>query len=253
MVKLAVIIQARMGSTRLPNKVLADIERKPMIWHHINRLNYSKYSPDIIIATTNLNQDKKILELAEQYNIKSFAGSSDDVLDRYYQTAKLYSVDIIIRITADCPLIDPKIFDQVVDLYLEGDCDYASNTRPPTYPDGLDVEGFSFYALEKSWKEAKLTSQREHVTNYITDTGEFKLKNLSYIENLSHLRWTVDEKEDLQFVREIYKYLYPKKKIFLMNDVLKLLEERPELIEINKKYIRNEGYLRSLKKDRIIK
>ena len=173
--KIAAIIQARMGSSRLPKKVLAKIEGKPMLWHQVNRLKQSKFSPEIIIATSNLEQDKPILDLANQLNVKSYAGSHEDVLDRYYQASLINKIDIIVRITADCPLLDSEVFDKVLNTFLEGDYDYVSNVRPATYPDGLDVEVFSFVTLKKTWNNARLSSEREHVTGYIaTHLNEFK-------------------------------------------------------------------------------
>ncbi|KKK92185.1 hypothetical protein LCGC14_2705460 [marine sediment metagenome] len=249
---LAVIIQARMGSTRLPNKVLSDIIGKPMLWHLVNRLQYSKLNPEIIIATTISERDRKIIALADKLNLKSYAGSIEDVLDRYYQTALKFNAEIIVRITADCPLMDPEVFDKVVKSFLEGDSNYTSNTHPPTFPDGLDVEVFSFKTLMKTWKEAQLSSEREHVTPYMWNHPDiFKLDNVYNNEDLHELRWTVDEEKDLVFVKEIFKNLYPKKKIFLMNDIIELLREKPELIEINNKIPMNEGYLKSLQKDKM--
>ena len=251
MLKITTIIQARMGSSRLPKKVLSDIEGQSMLWHLVNRLKNSKFSPEIIIATTISDSDKEILKLAKDLGVKSNAGSIDDVLDRFYQTALKYKPDIIVRITADCPLMDPLIFDRVIQFFLDGDYDYATNTLPPTFPDGLDVEVFTFEILKKTWKEAKLASEREHVTPYIRKHPElFKLGNIVNIPDLKEMRWTVDEKEDLEFVRCIYKNLYPKKKIFLMDDILKLLKIQPELMKINSQFERNEGYLKSLKDDR---
>lgn len=254
MKRIAVIIQARMGSTRLPNKVLADIEGRPMLWHLIQRLKESKFEPEIIIATTTSEGDKPILSFSAKFNLKSHAGSEDDVLDRFYQTALKYKMDVIIRITADCPLIDPEVFDKVLKFYLENEYDYVSNTHPPTYPDGLDVEICSFEILEKAWKEAKFKSEREHVTYYIWNNDQiFNLGNVFYNENpsesLKDLRWTVDEKEDLEFVRQVFKHLYPKKKVFLMNDIIELLNQKPELLKINNQFLRNEGFFESLKKD----
>ncbi|MFX1383435.1 MAG: cytidylyltransferase domain-containing protein [Promethearchaeota archaeon] len=258
MKKIAVIIQARVGSTRLPGKVLAEIEGHPLLWHLVKRLQNSKFSPEIIIATTNSEEDLEILTLSERLNVESYAGSIDDVLDRVYQAALKFRIDIIIRITADCPLIDPEVFDKVLEFYLENDYDYVSNTHPPTYPDGLDVEICSFKVLERTWKEAKLASEREHVTYHIWNNNQkFKLGNIYYkegfSEDLSALRWTVDEKEDLDFVREVFKNLYSKKKIFLLNDILELLKEKPDLMNINNQYERNEGLLKSLKDDKIVK
>jgi len=258
MKKIAIIIQARKGSTRLPNKVLAEVEGHSMLWHLVQRLRHSKFAPEIIIATTTSERDNPILDIAAELGVKSYVGSEDDVLDRYYQTALNFKIDIIIRITADCPLIDPEVFDKVLIFYLENDYDYVSNTRPPTFPDGLDVEIYSFKTLEQAWKDAKLASEREHVTYYIRNNNKiFKLGNVNYdgdyTEDLSKLRWTVDEKEDLEFVKAVFKNLYKKKKIFLMNDIIELMKEKPELMRINNQYERNEGFLKSLKEDRIIK
>jgi len=254
MMDISIIIQARLGSTRLPNKVVIDIEGKPMLWHHVNRLKHSKFSPEIIIATSKADEDKKILKFAEEYNFNSYAGNINDVLDRFYQTALKYKVNNVVRITADCPLIDPEVLDKILQVYLKGEYDYVSNIHPPTYPDGLDVEVFNFESLKRAWNEAQLASEREHVTPYIwKNPNLFRLKNVENDEDFSYLRWTVDEKEDLQLIREIYKNLYHKKGIFLMKDILELLKERPELKEINSKYIRNEGYLNSLREDKIVK
>jgi len=253
MKKLGIIIQARMSSSRLPNKVLANIEGKPMIWHLINRLKHSKFSPLNIIATSNQDEDKVLLEVSENLNIEFYSGSLDDVLDRFYQASLKFNIDPIIRITADCPVIDPEVVDKVIQAFIDGNYDYVSNGHPPTYPDGLDTEIFSFKTLEKVWKEAKLSSEREHVTSYILKNSNlFKIYNVVNDVDLSHLRWTVDEKDDLEFIREIYKYLYKKEEIFLKREILDLLKEKPELIEINR-FKRNKGYDKSVKLDKIVK
>jgi len=253
MKKISIIIQARMGSTRLPNKVLAEIEGKPMLYHLVQRLKLSKFNPEIIIATTKDNSDKQIIDLAKTLKIKYYAGSINDVLDRYYQAAKKYNIKIIIRITADCPLIDPRILDKVISEFLTDNYDYLCNTNPPSFPDGLDIEIFSFETLERAWKSAKLSSEREHVTAYIYKNPEiFRLGNIANKTDLSGMRWTVDEKEDLEFVRQIYKFLYKGHHIFLMEDIIKFLKEKPEIMLINKKFQRNEGYLKSLQEDKDI-
>ena len=253
MKKSFIIIQARTGSTRLPNKVMAVIKGKPLIWHLVNRLKHSKLPLEIIIATTNDKNDIKIINFANQMNLKYYTGSVDDVLDRFYQAALKFKAETIIRITGDCPLIDPEILDQVILQFLEDDSDFTSNTHPPTYPDGLDVEVFSFEALKKAWNEAKLASEREHVTSYIWNHPEiFKLTNVYNTEDLHKLRWTVDEEKDLEFVKLIFDNLFPKKEIFLMDDILKLLKRKPELMKINNQIIRDEGYLKSLENDRKI-
>jgi len=250
MKKVVAIIQARMGSTRLPGKVLKEIVGKPMLWHVINRVKNAKELDDIVIATTDLKEDTQILELASEIGVKTYAGSENDVLDRYYQAAIMSKTDVIVRITADCPLADPKLIDQVVKYYIINDFDYVSTSIKPTYPDGIDVEVFSFAALEKSWSEAKLASEREHVTPYIwKNPNIFKIKNYENNFDNSYIRWSVDEQCDLEFVREIYNRLYAKKPRFYMEDVLDLLRKSPELMSINEGIVRNEGYLKSLKED----
>lgn len=251
--RVVAIIQARMGSTRLPGKVMMDIVGKPMLWHVISRVKHAKRLDDIVIATTTLNEDKQILELASEMGVKSYAGSEDDVLDRYYQAAIIHKADVIARITADCPLTDPKVIDRAIEIYRNHDFDYVSTAIKPTYPDGIGTEVFSASALKKAWKEAILSSEREHVTPYIGKNQKiFSIENLENDEDLSYMRWTVDEERDLKFVREIYKRLYMEGKIFYMEDILNLFKKRPELMDINKGIIRDEGYLKSLREDKVI-
>jgi len=233
---IAAIIQARMTSTRLPGKVLMDIEGKPMIWHVVNRLKFSKKLDDIILAIPDTKESDILEEFAENNNIKYFRGGEEDVLSRYYQTAKKFNVDPIIRITSDCPLIDPKIVDLVIEKHLNSAADYTSNTLKITFPRGLDVEVFNFDVLKRTYKEAKENYQREHVTPYICENpGIFKLQNIEARGKLKRpdLRLTVDTKEDLQLIREIYKRLYRPEKIFYVEEVIDLLNKYPQLIKIN--------------------
>ena len=230
------IVQARMGSERLPGKVLMDIVGKPMLWHVINRIKHSKYINKIIIATTTNKDDDQIEDFCKTYNIDFYRGSEDDVLDRYYQTAELRNADIIVRITSDCPLIDSEVIDKVICSYLKNKNNFngSSNTIKRTYPSGLDTEVISFGTLERVWNDAKKDYQREHVTIYIYEHArQFKLYSVENDKDLSHYRWTVDEKKDLKFVREIYKLLYRGENIFLMKDILSLLKIKPHLREIN--------------------
>ena len=253
MKKVVAIIQARMGSTRLPGKVMKEIVGKPMLWHVINRVKHTKELDDIVIATTNIKEDTQILELASKIGVKTYAGSENDVLDRYYQAAIISKADVIVRITADCPLADSNVIDKVVKYYLNNDFDYVSTSIKPTYPDGIDVEIFSFASLEKAWDEAKLSSEREHVTPYIwKNPNIFGIGNFSNDQDISHMRWSVDEQRDLEFVRDIYNKLYKESEMFYMEDILNLLKKHPELMDLNKGIIRNEGYLKSLKEDKII-
>ena len=177
----------------------------------------------------------------------------DDVLDRYYKTAINYNVksdDIIIRITSDCPLIDPFVVDKVIEEHLLNNNDYTSNVIDCTYPDGLDCEVFNFSTLKDAWVNANLSSQREHVTLYIRNNPDkFKLANVKHHKDLSELRWTLDEKEDFIFIDEIYKNLFNKSSFFTMEDILDLIKEKPNLLKINSEFIRNEGLLKSLNED----
>ncbi len=250
MKNVVAIIQARMGSTRLPGKVLLDIEGKPMLWHVVNRLKKSRLIDKIVIATTVSERDLLILRFAEENGIDRFAGSEEDVLDRYYRAAKKFRADLIVRITADCPLIDPAVVDRVIQYYLDNKDNLDHVGTAGSFPDGLDVSLTSFAALEKAWLEAKLPSEREHVGPYIWKNPQiFRLAKIESDEDYSHLRWTVDDEKDLLLVREIYRNLYRGGRVFLMPDILDFLNKNPHLSDINKDTIRNEGYLISLKRD----
>ena len=234
----AAIVQARFGSTRLPGKILKEISNKPMLWHVIDRLSNSKLIDKIIIATTNLEEDDQVQAFCELNNILFFRGSSNDVLSRYYETAKHFNVDLVIRITADCPLIDPVVVDNMLDLFLRDDqsikLDYMSNVFPRTFPRGFDTEIFSFNSLTRAYNEATEPFEREHVTPYIYQHPEkFIIKNFANKEDFSFHRWTVDTQEDLLLIEKIYAALYNEKRIFLYDDIIKLFGENPDLIKIN--------------------
>ncbi len=231
------IIQARMKSTRLPGKVLKNIAEKPMLAHVIERLKNTKLINEMVIATSVKEEDRIISRLANDFGVKSFAGSEEDVLDRYYQAAKRYEANVVVRITSDCPLIDPGVVDKVIAFYLRDrdTVDYVSNSLKRSYPRGLDTEVFSFEVLKRTWQEAKEPYQREHVTPYIYEHPEiFCLANVENSQDLSYMRWAVDEEKDLEFVREIYKKLYKDGKIFLTKDILALLRKEPQLLDISK-------------------
>ncbi len=248
---IAAIIQARMGSTRLQGKVLIDIGGKPLLEHVVERVRKSRLIDDIIIATTDNEQDKAIIKFARRRGIPYYAGSENDVLDRFYQAAQKFCVEVIVRITPDDPFKDPEVIDKIIRHYLtsKDKLDYVSNTIKPTYPEGLDVEVFSFAALEKAWNEARKDSEREHVTPYIWNHPElFRLANIENSEDLSHLRWTLDYEEDLRLAREVYARLY-RGQVFLMKDILALLSAEPELARINQGITRNEGYLKSVQRE----
>jgi spore coat polysaccharide biosynthesis protein SpsF len=250
---IVAIVQARMGSTRLPGKVLKEVSGYPLLWHIVDRLHKAKELDEIVVATSISPSDDRISDFCEGLDISYYRGSEDDVLDRYYGAAKHFVADTIVRITADCPLIDPRVLDNVVEVYSKEGCDYASNTIDRTYPDGLDVEVFSFQALEKASLHARLPSEREHVTPYIWKNPHlFRICQVTQERDLSSLRWTVDQPQDLEFVRVVYRHLYQSNKIFITKDILRLLDEHPEYQDINQGFKRNDGYLRSLQKDHIV-
>lgn len=229
-----------------------EIEGESLLGHLVIRIKVSSYVSDIIIATTEKDRDDRIVEFAKDRNIKYIRGSEEDVLDRFYKASVKFNVENIVRITPDCPMLDPLVMDSVISEFIESDFDYVSNTITPTFPDGLDTEVFSFQALEKTWKGAKLLSEREHVTAYIVKHPElFDLHNVAKDgEDLSWMRWTVDTSKDLEFISNIFNKLYSADKIFYMKDIIKLLTKSPELLEINAGTSRNEGYRNSLLKDR---
>ncbi len=245
------IIQARMGSTRLPGKVLADVCGRPLLARVIERARAIQNVDRVVVATTAGDHDRSVLEVARQHGVDAFAGNEDDVLDRFYQAAKAYCAQMIVRLTADCPLLDPGVSGRVVAVFSSGAYDYVSNTLTRTFPDGLDTEVFSFAALDRAWTEAGLVSEREHVTPYIWKHPEhFRVANVSGERDLSEHRWTVDEPRDLEFVRAVYAKLGEGD--FGMAEVLGLLASHPELSTVNAGITLNEGYLKSLREDRLV-
>lgn len=252
--KVLTVIQARLGSTRLPGKVLMKIEGKTVLQHTIERVRASKKAGRIVVATTIKEEDLKIVKLCAGLGVSVYCGSEDDVLDRYYQAAKIIKADPVVRITSDCPLIDPEVIDRVIGFYFRTKQDYATNTFPPTYPDGQDVEVFSFSALKRAWKESRLASEREHVSLYIRNHPElFKITNLKYRQDLSRKRWTLDRYEDYKFIKTVYRPLYRKNRIFGMNEVLNFLKKHPELEQLNQHISRSEGHIRALASDRVVR
>ena len=244
------IIQARMGSTRLPGKAMLDVENdKTVLYFVINQLQNCKLIDKIIVATTTLEADTKIANFSKDLGIDCFRGSSNNVLDRYYQCAKEHSVLTIVRIPSDKPLIDPEIVDNIVSVFRNNSYDYITNfLSNPTFPSGTEVEVFSINALKKAWEKAKLPSEKEHVTPYfVNHEDEFKITHIENSENLSHLRWAVDRIEDLKLVRKIVSKI--KKRPIMMQDIIDLFAREPELVEINKNVNGKEGELKSLKED----
>ncbi|HEY6329369.1 MAG TPA: glycosyltransferase family protein [Blastocatellia bacterium] len=233
--RIAAIVQARMGSTRLPGKVLMDLAGEPMLERCLSRVARAQYLDNVIVATSGLEADDTIRHFCSRRGWDCFSGNENDVLDRYYQAARAYAVDIVARITSDCPLIEPEIVDWVIRDFVAGFplMDYASNTiGQRTFPRGLDVEVFSFAALERAWTEDENPAWREHVTPYMYRyPRRFNLQQISNSADCSALRWTVDTAQDLEFARRVYSEMG--NDTFGWRDVLALLERKPELSRIN--------------------
>jgi len=247
--RLVAIVQARLGSTRLPGKALLDLSGSPMIAHVLSRAAAISGVDDVVLATTDSRQDDALADFAWQIGHACVRGSVEDVLDRYRAALRAHPADAVVRITGDCPLLDPAVSARVVDDYLraEGGVDYASNVHPPTYPDGLDTELISAAALEEAWREARMPSDREHVTPFIwRQPKRFAMANVLHSDDLSALRWTVDDARDLEFARTVYEALSPDgTRMFGMDEVLELLRARPHLGSLNAGTRRNEGFERS--------
>lgn len=249
---VVVVTQARSGSTRLPNKVLLKIHNKTLLQIHIDRIKQAKQVDDIFIATTTKTADNVIADLANSFEVSCYRGSEEDVLDRFYQTVKDIKPDFVVRLTSDCPLIDPELLDEVITQAIEQDLDYYANIIEEHYPDGQDIEVFKFIALEKAWKEAKLKSDREHVTPYIRNNSShkggtlFKSNNHGLEEDYNHVRLTVDEPQDLEVIKQIVKDLGIDKDwktyadYYLNNNQIK---------KLNNTITRNEGYQKSVDQD----
>src|SRR6266850_1477395 len=243
--KTVAIIQARMSSTRLPGKVLADIAGHPMLWHVVNRAAKTRGIDEVVVATSIAEVDRSVAEFCSKFSVQCFRGHELDVLDRYFKCAESVRAECVVRVTADCPVLDPAVIEEVLNTLLTGEFDYVSNTITPTFPDGLDAEAFRFSSLRRAWSEARLPSEREHVTPYLWKNPQvFKLRNVTAPEDWSSLRWTVDEQVDLDFVRAIYQAIG--KTTFGLREVLDLLKKRPVLVGINANIKRNAGYETSL-------
>jgi glutamate-1-semialdehyde 2,1-aminomutase len=238
--KVVAIVQARMGSTRLPKKVLKEIVGRPMISLLLERLSKATQIDEIILATTDQKDDFALVDIASLSGVKSFQGSENDVLDRFYNAAKSAKADIVVRITGDCPFVDAALVDEVVRNYKLENVEYFSNTSPPTYPNGLDIEVMSMTALERAATQATSKSDREHVTPYLYESGKFKKASQSLSEDLSSLRWTVDELDDLNLVKIVFGHFAPNIH-FTWKQIYELQLQRPELFSANQHLLRNEG------------
>lgn len=237
--KTVAIIQARMGSTRLPGKIMRRVCGKSILAHVIERVKDSESLDDIIVATTTNVSDDEIVAECEKNDWHFFRGSESHVLERYYKAASSYHADVIVRITSDCPLFDPQILSEMLHFFRNQidtgkNLDYLSNVIVRTFPRGLDAEIFTFAALEKAYQNASTDQDREHVTSYIYKNPElFVMDNFKSERNLSEYRWTLDVEEDFRLIEAIYSDLYKKNKLFTTQEVLDLLKEKPELMKLN--------------------
>ncbi len=250
-IKTILITQARTGSTRLPGKVLMEVNNTPLLKIHLDRLSKSKNVDKIIVATTMNEEDDVIEKLGKEWGYEVYRGSENDVLDRFYQAVKNIKPNWVVRVTSDCPLIDPLLLDKVIEITKAENKDYGSNVIDETFPDGQDVEVFKFLALEKAWKEANKLSEREHVTPFIRNNSDLKAGNLfsaiSYRNNndYSSIRMTVDEQKDFELINKIISDLGSEQSWLYYTEYI----IKNDLANINGNIIRNEGYLKSLKKD----
>ena len=240
---ITAIIQARISSTRLPGKIMLSLAGKSLLEHIIERIRFSKSISDIVIATTTSRADDIIANWAYNNSVKCFRGSETDVLNRYYESAKHFGARHIARITSDDPFKDPAIIDAVAELYFNERLDFAYNNNPPTFAEGLDTEIFSFEALGRAETEAHDPFEREHVTqHFYRNPRKFRQDNLKSAVDYSHLRWTVDTPDDLKMAEAVYKELYKPGQVFHAQEILNLLERKPEIALINQGVERSAMY-----------
>lgn len=232
-----------MGSTRLPGKIFLPLADKPLILRMYERVKFSRYAGEIVIAITDDEADNHLFNLCKQNNLNVFRGNSIDLLDRHYKAAKVYNAEVVIKIPSDCPLIDPEIIDKVILYYINNKekFDFVSNLHPPSYPDGNDVEVMSFETLENAWIKAKKDFEREHTTPYIWENPDkFRLGNVTWETGLDFSmthRFTVDYKEDYNFIKRVYDELYENNHRFGLIEILSLLEKKPEIKKINEMFV----------------
>ncbi len=238
--KVVAIVQARMGSTRLPNKVLKPIAGQTMIEVLLSRLARATQIDEIMVATSLDRQNQPLAEVVTKLGYRCYAGSENDVLDRFLQAARAASADVVVRITGDCPLTDPLLVDEVIKQFKLAGVDYFSNTSPPSFPDGLDIEVFTFAALARAANETDKSFDREHVTPYLRKSGQFLQESMQNDEDLSDLRWTVDEKADYEVISAVFDHFAPDIH-FSWQQVLELQSTQPRLFSANQTLIRNEG------------
>lgn len=257
MMHTVAIIQARMSSSRLPGKVLKSIVGKPMLGHIVERLSWVPTINKIVVATSGEITDQPIYEYCNQNSITCYRGNLNDVLDRFYQASQEYKADALIRITGDCPCVDPELVTQLINLFQRGNYDHVGIATGAgaifdegRFPNGLDAECFRFESLDKAWREATEAADREHVTPYIWRNKDvFKCGSLKPGKDYSNIRLSVDHIEDFELVTEIFEALYNEKKPFLMNEIIDFLQQKPHLLELNQSFIGKEGYLSLWKPD----
>lgn len=234
--KTVIIVQARMTSTRLPGKIMKEVLGKPLLEYQVERMRRVKSADEIVIATTWGDADRVVVDFCDRLSLLCFRGSEQDVLSRYYEAAKTFHADVVVRLTSDCPLIDPSIVERVLQYYFDHPAvyDYVSNGLIRTYPRGMDTEVFPVRVLEEAFREATDPQDREHVTSffYRQDRG-YRVSNVAYSRDCSRHRWTVDTEEDFILIKQIIEILYPVKPDFSMEDVLDLIERDPGLFAIN--------------------
>lgn len=242
LIKIVTVIQARTGSSRLPNKILLPLSDAPLLFRMYERVAISKLKGTIVVATTTDKSDDKVEQLCNDYQINCYRGHPTDLLDRHYQAAKFLNADAIVKIPSDCPLIDSDIIDKVLRFYLDNSdkFDYLSNLHPASYPDGNDVEIMSYEALKNTWENAKLELEREHTTPYFWENPDkFKIGNVVWETGLDYSmshRFTIDYEKDYNFIKQVYDELYPINNKFKLENILDLLERKPELKKINEEY-----------------
>lgn len=243
--RVVALIQCRMGSTRLPQKVMMDLNGKPVIGKIFDRLKACKTVDEIVICTADTQQNQVIVDYAVANGLPVFAGSENDLVDRIYQMATKFRADVVIRVTADCPLVDPELVDRLVGEYVaDPSLEYITNILPPTFPDGLDLDVVSKKAIQKVWDRSRGDAFKSEWFNHDlrNNPDVYKTLKITNDVDLSQMRWTVDYPEDMDLIREIFTRLSPNGETFGMNDILKLLNEHPELGEINAKYVRDAAY-----------
>lgn len=244
------ILQARTSSRRLPGKVLKPILGRPMLERQLERLKRARKLDALLVATSADASDDAIVALCSELGVRCFRGSLDDVLDRFYQAACAADARTVVRLTGDCPLADPGLIDKLVALHVGGTDDYTSNTLRRSFPDGLDAEVMRMSCLAAAWRDARLSSEREHVTPFIYHHPDrFRLGNLSQERDFSAMRWVVDDPADFEFVSSIYGALYPARPDFGTDDILALLQSRPDIAARMGGAKLNEGYELSLRAD----